>query len=329
MNTDLAAEVTNRTNADALKENTANKSTTTTLGTSNVLFPTQNAVKTYVDGSISTSNTATTASIAAVQADVDANETAANTAIAAVQADVDANETAANTAIAAVQADVDANETASIAGLALKENTANKSTATTLGTSNVLFPTQNAVKTYVDGSITTSNTANTAAIAAVQADVDANETAANTAIAAVQADVDANETASIAGLALKENTANKSTATTLGTSDVLFPTQKAVKTYVDTYSTINAISTVTANYTALITDYTILSSCATGAITLTLPSAANSTGKVYVIRKIDDTDNLLNFSPALKQTETITISSLNFPKTIRIQSNGSSWYVID
>lgn len=35
------------------KENTANKSTTTTLGTSNVLFPTQNAVKTYVDTQLS------------------------------------------------------------------------------------------------------------------------------------------------------------------------------------------------------------------------------------------------------------------------------------
>ncbi|MEY3675630.1 MAG: hypothetical protein RJB67_120, partial [Bacteroidota bacterium] len=36
------------------KENTANKSVTTTLGTSDVLFPTQNAVKTYVDAAIAT-----------------------------------------------------------------------------------------------------------------------------------------------------------------------------------------------------------------------------------------------------------------------------------
>lgn len=35
------------------KEDTANKSATTTLGTSDVLFPTQNAVKTYVDTAIS------------------------------------------------------------------------------------------------------------------------------------------------------------------------------------------------------------------------------------------------------------------------------------
>jgi hypothetical protein len=212
----LKANTSDVTTSLAIKEDTANKSTTTTLGTSDVLFPTQKAVKTYVDTNISTSNTANTATIAAVQADVDANETAANTAIAAVQADVDAN------------------ETATTAALVLKEDTANKSTTTTLGTSDVLFPTQKAVKTYVDTNVSTSNSANTAAIAAVQADVDANETAANTAIAAVQADVDANETATTAALVLKEDTANKSTTTTLGTSDVLFPTQKAVKTYVDT-----------------------------------------------------------------------------------------------
>jgi hypothetical protein len=35
-----------------VKENTSNKSATTTLGTSDVLFPTQNAVKTYVDAAV-------------------------------------------------------------------------------------------------------------------------------------------------------------------------------------------------------------------------------------------------------------------------------------
>ena len=43
----------------------------------------------------------------------------------------------------------------------------------------------------------------------------------------------------------KENTANKSTATTLGTSDVLFPTQNAVKTYVDAASSGNSIALAT------------------------------------------------------------------------------------
>ena len=98
------------------------------------------------------------ADIAAVQTDVDTNEADADAAIAAVQADVDQNEADADSAIAAVQADVDLNESDADAAIALKEDTANKSTDTALGTSDVEFPTQNAVKTYVDtqvGTITT------------------------------------------------------------------------------------------------------------------------------------------------------------------------------
>ena len=78
--TNLSAEVTNRINADdsiknnlttetarataaetllgTTKENTANKSTATALGTSDVLFPTQNAVKTYVDAASTGNSTA-------------------------------------------------------------------------------------------------------------------------------------------------------------------------------------------------------------------------------------------------------------------------------
>lgn len=44
-----AANKTYVDTADALKENLANKSTSTTLGTSDTLYPSQNAVKTYVD----------------------------------------------------------------------------------------------------------------------------------------------------------------------------------------------------------------------------------------------------------------------------------------
>ncbi len=113
------------------------------------------------------------------------------------------------------------------------------------------------------------------------------------------------------------------------TSDIKYPSAKAVQIYVDTYSTINAISTITADYTVLITDYTILSNNTASAFTLTLPAASAATGKVYVIRKTDETSNILNISPAVKMTETTLVSSLNFSKTIRIQSNGTSWYVID
>jgi hypothetical protein len=308
LTSDLAAEVTNRTNADLLKENLANKSTTVTLGTSDVLYPTQNAVKTYVD-----------ASTAAGSAGV-SNEAAIRAAADVVLTNNLSAETAARTAAdATLTSNLAAEVTNRTNADLLKENLANKSTTVTLGTSDVLYPTQNAVKTYVDAS-TAAGSAGVSNEAAIRAAADvvltndlATEVAARTA-----ADL------------LKENTANKSINVILdGASDVKFPSVKAVKTYVDTYSTINAISTVSANYTALITDYTILSNSTAGAFTLTLPNAASYAGKVYVIRKVDETNNVLNFSPALKLTETTTISSINYPKTIRIQSNGTSWYIID
>jgi len=62
---------------------------------------------------------------------------------------------------------------------------------------------------------------------------------------------------------------------------------------------------------------------------LTLPDANTVSGKVYVIRKTDESSNLLNISPVLMLTESTTISSLDYPKTIRVQSNGTSWYIID
>jgi hypothetical protein len=76
----------------------------------------------------------------------------------------------------------DSNKPISIAtqtALNLKENSVNKSATTSLGTSDVLFPTQNAVKTYVDSNITTVNASN----AALQATVTANATNTTAALA--------------------------------------------------------------------------------------------------------------------------------------------------
>jgi hypothetical protein len=212
----VTANATSTTNALALKEDTINKSTSTTLGTSDVLFPTQNAVKTYVDTNITTVNTTVTA-----------NATAATNAIAAVQADVNQNEADSDAAdvllqnnITTLQNTVTSNATATTSALGLKEDAANKSTATTLGTSNVLFPTQNAVKTYVDSQVATATIpdANATTKGKIQLAGDLGGTA---------------DAPTVPGLAIKENSANKSTVATLGTSDVLFPTQNAVKTYVD------------------------------------------------------------------------------------------------
>ena len=162
----------------ALKEDVSNKSTLTTLGNSNSLYPTQNAVKTYVDNQITTNATpdATTLLKGKVQLAGDLAGTAAAPTVpglALKEPSIVAGTTSQyyrgdkswqtldKTAVGLGNVDNTSDmgkpvSTATIAALALKEDVANKSTSTTLGNSNSLYPTQNAVKTYVDNSISAS-----------------------------------------------------------------------------------------------------------------------------------------------------------------------------
>jgi hypothetical protein len=280
-----------------VKENTSNKSATTTLGTSDVLFPTQNAVKTYVDEAIATTSVAdgsiTDAKIVSVSATkitgvvpVSNGGTGASTIAAAKT----------NLALNNVDNTTDMSKPiSSLTGAALdtKENTTNKSATTTLGTSDVLFPTQNAVKTYVDAAIANTAIADasitdakiislsaskiTGVVAIASGGTGASTIAAaktNFALNNVDNTSDINKpisTLTQAALDLKENTANKSVSTLLGTSDVLFPTQNAVKTYVD-----DAIAT-TAILDATITDAKIIS-LAASKLTGIVPVAKGGTG---------------------------------------------------
>jgi hypothetical protein len=133
-----------------------------------------------------------------------------------------------------------------------------------------------------------------------------------------------------AALDLKEDKINKITDINSDpTSITKYPTVSAVKNYVDSYNPIHSIKTIETDYTAERADYTILCNNVSAAFTITLPDPGELTGKIYVIRKIDETINVLTISPSLKLTELTEISSLNYPKTIRVQSNGRYWYVID
>jgi hypothetical protein len=137
-------------------------------------------------------------------------------------------------------------------------------------------------------------------------------------------------TATQNALNLKEDIINKITDINSDpTSNFKYPTASAVKNYVDSYNQVNRIITIERDYTAERADYTILCNTIGAAFELKLPNARESLGKIYVIRKIDETLNILTISPPLKLTETTLISTLNYPKTIRIQSNGTDWYVID
>ena len=237
------------------KEDKSNKSTATALGTSDVLYPTQNAVKVYVDSQVA-----------------NATPDATTTVKGKLQLAGDLGGTA---------------DAPTVPGLANKENAANKSTDTSLGNSDILFPTQKAVKTYVDNLVssgvadaTTSDKGKIQLAGDLSGTADAPtvpgllskeptitagtisqyfrgdktwQTLDKTTVGLDNVDntSDSNKPVSSAvqtALNAKEDASNKSTDTLLGTSNLMFPTQNAVKTYVDnqiaTSSTPEATSSV-------------------------------------------------------------------------------------
>ena len=129
-------------------------------------------------------------------------------------------------------------------------------------------------------------------------------------------------------LNLKEDKINKITDINSDpTSEIKYPSVSAVKNYVDAH--LNTIKTIYEGYEVVREDYTLLCNNDRTAFELKLPNPGELIGKIYVIRKIDESINVLTISPPLKLTEITFIASLNYPKTIRIQSNGTDWYVID
>jgi hypothetical protein len=101
-----------------------------------------------------------------------------------------------------------------------------------LGSSTTLYPTQNAVKTYVDAQVAgaTIADANASTKGKIQLAGDLAGTAAAPTVPGLALKADA--TAVATSFALKEDVSNKAN-TPLGSSTTLYPTQNAVKTYVD------------------------------------------------------------------------------------------------
>ena len=91
-----------------------------------------------------------------------------------------------------------------------------------------------------------------------------------------------------------------------------------------------AISTKTADYTIVSSDYSILGNAASESITISLPAAASYTGRMFVIKKVDSSANLVTIDP--NGAETIDGAStydLNVQwEAIQVQSNGTSWFVL-
>jgi len=86
---------------------------------------------------------------------------------------------------------------------------------------------------------------------------------------------------------------------------------------------------LTDDYTLLEGDSTVLFDATAKNLTATLPSAASYKGKIYYVRKDDDSTNTLTISPSVMIAGTSVVVAVNYAKTIKVQSNGSDWVVID
>lgn len=92
----------------------------------------------------------------------------------------------------------------------------------------------------------------------------------------------------------------------------------------------NIVTTSSASYSALATDYTILANAASNNITVNLPAASGCTRRIYVIKKTDNSVNTVTVDA--NSTETID-GALTYVLTaqwesVTIQSNGTSWFVL-
>lgn len=86
--------------------------------------------------------------------------------------------------------------------------------------------------------------------------------------------------------------------------------------------------TVTANYTVTTNDDVILADATAGQITLTLPAPA--TGKIYYLKKIDGSANLVVVQPTagvqIDTGDSVELSRQT--EVIGIVSDGSTWWVL-
>jgi hypothetical protein len=90
------------------------------------------------------------------------------------------------------------------------------------------------------------------------------------------------------------------------------------------------ISTKTTSYTLTQDDHTVLSDATAGAMTISLPSPTGIAGRVYVIKKIDASVNIVKVR--CSGTDTIdgnTERNLTVRyESIKIQTDGTNWYII-
>lgn len=90
------------------------------------------------------------------------------------------------------------------------------------------------------------------------------------------------------------------------------------------------VSTKTSNYTLLPTDFVILGDCTSSAFTLSLPTASAGVGRIFFLKKIDSSVNILtiqaNGAELIDGSNTFLLPSQW--QCITVVSSGTAWYII-
>ena len=91
-----------------------------------------------------------------------------------------------------------------------------------------------------------------------------------------------------------------------------------------------ALSVKSSDYTLTVDDHTILADCSNGNVTLTLPTAVGCAGRMYVIKRIDATNNAANINAAGSEEIDGSTNPASVPglSSIMIQSDNSGWWKV-
>lgn len=291
-------------------ETLGNKSAAGDLGNSNPsnqLYPSQRAVKTYVDQVISTVFTSGTP---------DATSLAAGK----IQLTGDLGGSASSP---------------TVPELLLKENLSNKSVSITIdGTSDIKYPSVKAVKTFVDQAILgIALAADLNAKADKLSPVFTGSPSLPTATSGVRQGIGTNTdqlattsfvqqelNAASINYSTKEDLANKSTSTALGTSNTLYPTQNAVKIYVDNQVGSATISDATLSVKGKIR---LGGDLASGSSTADNPIIRDNAISTSKVADLGITDAKIQSISGIKVSGNITGESSNVTGTVTASHGGT------
>jgi len=93
------------------------------------------------------------------------------------------------------------------------------------------------------------------------------------------------------------------------------------------YITSAPVVTVSANYTVSASDYTVFCNVTGAARTITLPTAASNSGRIYVVRRVGTGNSECTVTPVQGGTVLLDNGSGD-PRAVTVQSDGTTWYVI-